>query len=233
MTSSLVAATTFLVFVGLGYLAQVVKLLKRVDDHRRGGIPQELVCSGLLPFREFIGYLSFVLFAFSGLTRTYLDQMLLWTRLPVVVLSTAILWILAQNSSSTSAKRYLVVALICDCLLILLLVGVGLEFLVVPTDLALVVDLALAAISFVVFYAKLRQAFVMFQNRTGAAVALSRELGIIVKDATGLVYALDIGAELYSVALTHALSIIGSTLICIAKLKSDKSADVPNATKNP
>ena len=80
-----VAITCFLVFTGVGACAQVYKLIQRTAAWRRGDLPRTHVCDGLHPVREMWSFSAFLLFALSGLTRTYLDYFLLFSRLPVVI----------------------------------------------------------------------------------------------------------------------------------------------------
>ena len=215
-TPGLIAALVFIAFTGIGYLAQVVKLFQRRAAAGVGSLSAEHIADGLHPTREFLSFLAFTLFALSGLTRTYFDYVLVFSRLPVVILSTVILWFLAGSDTGNSRKLFRV-AVLGNIFLFALLVIVVSGHSVAHTQLPTLVDWALAGISVLLFYGKSLQAYTMYREQKSAAVSWLRELGLILKDMTGLYYALGVGAELKWVALTHTLSFISSSAICIAK----------------
>lgn len=217
MSYGIVAALCFFFFVVLGYLAQLLKLLQRIAQQQRGELSVEQVFAGIFPLREFLSYVAFLLFALSGLTRSYLDYVLVATRLPVIILASMILALLAKHQGKTALNFYRLSWLGNAGFIAVLgsvLAGVSLY----QSFFAQSVDLALSAISFALFYGKSRQAVRMYMQQQSAGVSVLREVGVILKDATGLAYALSVGAELYWVGFTHALSIISSGLIVMVKL---------------
>ena len=216
MQSGYFAAVTFLVFTGGGSVAQVTKLLGRAKAWKQGTLPKEQICEGLHPVRELWSFTAFSLFALSGLTRSYTDYVLVGTRLPVVLLSTGTLAILSAYQGGV-AFRYYRWALLVNAFLVsmIALVAAGVSF--DGTVISLAIDAALSVVSFFLFYGKSKQAREMLRTKKTRAVSWLRELGVLIKDGTGLWYALQVGSELRWIALTHTLSGISSASICIAK----------------
>jgi hypothetical protein len=216
MQSGYFAAIAFLVFTGGGSAAQLAKLFGRIKLEKRGALTKEQICEGLHPVRELWSFTAFSLFALSGLTRSYTDYILIGTRIPVIALSTATLAIMSlyQGGRATTFFRW---ALAADAavLAVLILVESGVSF--DGTMVSLGIDGALSLVSFLLFYGKTKQARTMFQTRKTRAVSWLRELGIVIKDGTGLWYALQVGSELKWIALTHVLSGLSSASICLSK----------------
>lgn len=215
--SGLVAVTSFLLFTGLGALAQVHKLATRTTLWRAGKLHRSHVCDGLHPVREMWSFSAFTLFALSGLTRSYTDTLLLCSRIPVIALSTIILWFL-QFHGQPRAKLFFRIALLSDFVLAALLVF-SLDTAFLPdASLSMPVDCGLAIVSVCLFYGKTLQARTMHHTGRTQAVSSLREIGISIKDATGLWYALSIGNELLWVGATHSLSLVSSLSILAAKI---------------
>lgn len=210
------AALTFLIFTGIGTAAQVRKLAKRTALWRAGRLEQREVCAGLLPGREFLSFSVSLFFAFSGLTRSYLDVFLLSSRLPVIGLATVLLWYL-QFHRYRAARIYFLLACVGDFVLLVLL-GVALAgYSLFDPTLVMIVDGSLSLLSLLFFLGKLAQAQFIVQEGRAGGVSLTRELGLVIKDIVGLWYALSVGAELKWVAITHALSATSSAIICLVK----------------
>ncbi|NDC38684.1 MAG: hypothetical protein EBZ48_11610, partial [Proteobacteria bacterium] len=106
MQSGYIAAGTFLLFTGTGSCAQLLKLIKRERAWQRGEIQRPQIYDGLHPVRECWSLTAFILFALSGLTRSYTDYFLVLSRLPVIIISTAILALLVLHQAPR-AKRLL------------------------------------------------------------------------------------------------------------------------------
>ncbi len=210
------AAAAFLLFTGTGYAAQVIKLSRRSRAWRTGQLEAAAVCEGLHPVREFWSLIAFLLFALSGMTRSYLDWFLVGSRFPVIILATVVLLFLARFEVGR-ARQLLIVGLCVDALFLLVSAAMTAGVTLHGTFLSKAVDFSLAGVSFFLFYGKSLQAWTMVKRRQSAAVSWFRELGLILKDATGLWYAVTVGNELFWVALTHVLSTISSSSICIAK----------------
>ncbi len=220
--SEILAAVTFLAFTVAGFAAQVLKLFKRHRLAINGALPPEQVCDGLLPFREVVGVVIFLLFALSGATRTYFDLMLVGTRIPVVILSTIILGFLAHYRLPR-ARAYFTAAL-CGIVFLGLMITARTSGIYVASALvANATDFALAGVSVFLLIGKISQARHMWRSKRTAAVSWFREIGTIVKDISGLWYALTVGQELFSVALTHSISIISAGAICLVKAVVEKT----------
>lgn len=216
MTAGVVAALTFLIFTGFGSLAQVTKLRRRERDWERGELTRAQIYDGLHPVREFWSFTAFSLFALSGLTRSYFDLVLFFSRLPVICLSTGVLWYL-QRHGAPGARNFFLFALGIN-LLILAIVGMqllGVEL--TSTEIPLMVDLSLSIVSALLFFGKMTQAQHMYSEGRSRAVSWIRELGLVLKDLSGLWYAVTIGSELLLVGLTHAFSVFSSGTICVVK----------------
>ena len=222
MTPGYIAALTFLVFTGSGYFAQVIKLIRRRRDFLIGKLNRDQICEGLHPTREIISFAAFALFALSGITRSYLDLFLYCSRVPVVFLTLIIVWFLYRYGEAR-AKRYFFGAtcgaLILFCLTILVICGVQLY----QTPVAYLVDAAVSVSGFMVFYGKILQASLIHRTNSAGAVSLFREVGLLIKDASGLWYASTVGGELFWVGLTHALSGMASLLVVIATIRAKRS----------
>lgn len=181
-----------------------------------GGLPRDQICDGLHPVREMWSFSAFLLFAFSGLTRSYIDYFLLLSRFPVVLMSTVILWFL-QYHGTRGAKKFFAAAVAGDilffCLIAAVLAGARFDATVVPV----IIDAALSVIGVLLFYGKQLQALKMYRERRTAAVSWMRELGLVVKDATGFWYSSGVGRELLWVSVTHVLSFVSSSTICAVK----------------
>lgn len=226
------AVSCFLLFTGVGAVAQVHKLAKRTQAWKKGKLTQESICEGLHPVREMWSFSAFLLFALSGLTRSYIDLFLLISRIPVILLSTVILWFL-QRYQGGSARRYYYIAVLADCTLLVVMLVVALGSSLNDTIVSSVVDGALSIVSFLLFYGKLSQAVKMYRFRQSRAVSWLREGGLIVKDTTGLLYSISIGPELFWVSVTHVLSAISSSTICIAKFLVERGRkEVERAPKD-
>lgn len=215
MLSGYVAAGCFLVFTGIGTLLQVLKLAARTREQRSQGLEPAGIAEGLQPAREMWGYSAVLLFALSALTRGYIDYFILFSRLPVVVLWTVILWYL--HLAQPGARKYFVGAIVGNGLLSLLMALVWLGYRFEQTELRTIVDGSLSIVGLFVFWAKSKQAYLMCRDRLSAGVSIGREAGIALKDFTGLLYSTQIGSELLWVTVTHILSMISSTAILIAK----------------
>lgn len=192
---------------------------------------REQVCDGLLPLREIYSYSAFLLFALSGLTRSSVDYFILIPRLPVVVLATIILWFL-QFHGTSSAKRFFRLALIGDGILLIMVVTTHLGYRVDHAAIRMVIDSALAAVSLLLFYGKQMQAVTMYREQRSHAVSWLREIGVFLKDVTGLWYTLLVGSELVWLALTHALSIVASVTICGVKFMIERIHAISAVTKS-
>ena len=211
-----IAAACFLTFTGVGALAQVHKLHTRTRAWRQGALERERITEGLHPVREMWSFSAFFLFALSGLTRSYLDYFLLLSRLPVIGFSTIILWFLFRHARE-EAFKYFILAVIADGILIVMLFMALSGFRFDGTYVPRVVDAALSIVAILLFYGKQLQAFSMYRQRRSRAVSWLREGGLVIKDLTGLAYSLNIGSELLWVTVTHSLSAVSSTTICLAK----------------
>ena len=211
-----IAAAAFLLFTGSGYTAQVLKLFRRSKACRLGRLSPEAVCDGLHPVREFWSLMAFLLFALSGMTRSYLDWFLVGSRLPVILLANVILIVLVRYRVGR-AKVLFPIALGVDASFLLLGAAIAAGISVHQTLIPALVDVSLAGVSIFLFYGKSLQAWTMVKQRRSAAVSWWREVGLVLKDLTGLWYALSVGGELFWVALTHVLSTLSSSSICIAK----------------
>ncbi len=216
MTPGILAATTFLLLTGLGSAAQVLKLIERERAWRRGEHTQAEIYSGLLPVREMWSYTAFLLFAFSGLTRTYIDYYLLVSRIPVVVLTTVILFFLARHGAAR-AQTYLRLALLGNVVFTLCFIVIlsGLD--PSATGLPLFIDSAVGVVAIFLVYGKLSQAREMYRSGLSAAVSWFREGGLVLKDLTGLYYAYTVGWPLLCIGITHLLSVVSSGTICVVK----------------
>ena len=216
-----IAASCFIIFTVVGAVAQVLKLAKRTRAWRQKELDQDRVCDGLHPVREMWSYSAFLLFALSGLTRSYIDYFLLLSRFPVVMLSTVILWFL-QFHGQRGAKRFFRLAILGDGILILLILLVTFRYRFHGTLVPWVVDGALIAVSILLFYGKQLQAFTMYRERRSKAVSWTREIGLVLKDFTGFWYSALVGRELVWVSVTHVLSAISSITICSVKYYSER-----------
>lgn len=223
MDPGYIAAFTFLITSGGGSLAQVVKLRERERSWRAGTLSEAQICEGLHPIRELWSFSAFSLFALSALTRSYIDLFLLGSRLPAIVLATLTIWIVSkhQGGRATSIFRFaLGVDLLVLAVLVVALTGSSLG----GTALAISIDLLLAGVSGFLFFGKMLQATTMLRERQTRAVSWLRELGLVIKDISGLWYALGVGSELRWVAITHVLSGISSSAICLAKAYVERTS---------
>lgn len=214
--SGAVASAAFLVFTGLGTLAQLLKLRHRAKLAHSSQLPSGEVCEGLNLTRELFAYLAFLFFALSGATRNYFDFFLVFSRLPILALTTWIIWYLFQYGTPRGRELFLL-TLIGNALLLLL---VSIRLLGLNLNLSLSAqasDLALIAIAALLLYGKLKQAHQMHKLNRSNAVSRTREFGILIKDFSGLWYAWSVGVELLWVALTHFFSIVGSFAILLVK----------------
>ena len=215
MQSGYLAAISFLVLTGGGFLAQVLKLHNRSRARSSSG-EQIPVTSGLKPFRELWSYVALFLFALSALTRSYIDYYILLSRLPVVLLETVILWYLLKDRIRGSASAFVVACTgNAAVVIVMLLTGAGYRF--DGTLLTHVVNGSLGAVSVLLFLSKQAQAFAIFRDKRAEAVSWLRELGVATKDAAGLFYSLSVGTELRWISLTHFLSGTASLTIVAAK----------------
>lgn len=221
MEAGYIAAGTFLLFTGTGAIAQVIKLTKRTAHWRAGNLERDRVCDGLHPVREFWSYSAFLLFALSGATRSYVDLFLLVSRTPVVLLSTVIMGFLAFHEIR-SARKFLYFALVGDLVLFLAIVVLLCGYSIAIPWLAYGVDIALAGISFFLFYGKSLQAYTMWKEKRTMAVSWTREIGLVLKDISGLWYTVTIGSALFFVGLTHVLSMVSSSSICWVKWRRER-----------
>lgn len=211
-----VAAGSFLLFTGVGASAQVLKLYRRTKEWKLGKLERREICDGLLPAREMLSFSAFTLFALSGLTRTYLDYFLFVSRLPVIILSTIVLWFL-QFHGERGARKIYFYALGCN---LMLLFVIGITFSGSRIDHSLIqslVDGALSVVSISLFFGKQMQAIGMYRYKRSRAVSWFREGGLVIKDLAGLWYSLSIGSELLWVSVTHVLSAVSSFTICVVK----------------
>lgn len=216
MNPGTLAATTFLLLTGLGAVAQVLKLYARERAWCRGELARPDIYSGLLPVRELWSYTAFMLFALSGITRPTIDLYLIVSRLPVVALTTLILFYLARHGAA-GARAYLRLALLGDIALVACFAAILRGFEPSTTLLPAVVDAAVAFVGVFLVYGKLSQAREMYRTKRSGAVSWFREGGLVLKDLTGLYYAYTVGASLLFIGITHALSLMSSSTICIVK----------------
>jgi len=216
MHSGYIAAATFLLLTGTGACAQVVKLHRRAGAFKRGEISREQIYAGLLPVRELWSCTAFLLFALSGATRPYTDYFLIASRVPVVVITTIIIFYLARCGAS-GARRCLHLVLAGDAILAAVLLAVCIGGVQLPPLAPRFVDGAVALVGALLVYGKLSQAREMHRTRQSEAVSWIREGGLVVKDLTGLYYAATVGLDLLFIGITHALSIVSSTTICAVK----------------
>lgn len=230
--SAYIAAGCFLLFTGVGTAAQVRKLSLRTRSWRAGELPRSRVCDGLLPLREMYSYSAFLLFALSGLTRSSIDFAILLPRLPVVALATVILWFLRFHGAP-SARRFFNIALIGDGILVGMLIAASVGLELNHAVLRMAVDSALAAVCFLVFYSKQLQAFTMYKERRSHAVSWLREIGFIMKDASGLWYTATAGSQLALLTLTHVLSLLASGSICAVKFLTERLDMVSRSHRAP
>lgn len=221
MTPGFIAATTFLLVTGCGALAQIAKLRQREREWKDGTIGQEEIYAGLHPLREIWSLTAFLLFALSGLTRSEVDPYLIGSRTPVILLTTIIIALLARHAAPR-AERYLVYAVGGNALLWCGFCAVGAGVDLANSPLRLLIDWTLGIVSFILFYAKLDQARLMLRERKSAAVAWAREIGFMVKDLSGLWYAVTVGGSLFFIGFTHTLSLLSAAAICFAKLRLER-----------
>lgn len=214
--SGLIAVVCFLLFTGVGACAQILKLIRRTRTWSSGVLDRGQICDGLHPVREMWSFSAFLLFALSGLTRSYIDYFLLLSRLPVVLLSSAILWFL-QYHGVKGAKKFFLFALCGDVLLLGMSAAAISGQRYDTTFVPLAVDAALSVIGVLLFYGKQLQALAMYRNRRTQAVSWIRESGLLIKDLTGFWYSSSVGRELLWVSVTHCLSFVSSFTICAAK----------------
>ena len=223
-----VALVTYLVLTGGGYFAQVLKLQQRWRLCQSGLLPRTDLCAGLAPFRELVSFLGFAFFALSGLTRDSIDFILLLSRLPVLLLSTVILFFLVREVATRGRLVILGIGLIFDGLILgacgLAAVGRGTEIL---PQFAVLVDPVLMVIGVVLGVAKTSQSVNMYQSKRTAAVSWYRELGVLGKDFTGILYSLSRGFELRWVSMTHAISIVATIGICWVKYRVERGEGKP------
>lgn len=212
----MIAAGTFLLLTGLGAVAQVAKLVARERAWKHGSLERGEIYSGLLPIREWWSYTAFLLFALSGLTRPYIDYYLILSRLPVVLLTTVILFYLARHRAP-GARICFRLAILGDLILAAVLAGVVAGWEPWLTMLPRVIDIGVGVVGVFLVYGKMKQAREMSRTGRSAAVSWFREGGLLVKDLTGLVYAYTVGLELLVIGVTHALSFVSSASICLVK----------------
>jgi hypothetical protein len=223
MAPGLIAAVVFLLLTGTGGAAQIVKISSRGKLFANGELPEDEIYAGLHPVREFWSFSGFLSFALAGLTRPTPDWFLIVSRTPIIVLSTGILYLLARHRAP-GAGRLLVAAVVGNCILLAGLIALpfGLDLGVSP--LPMVVDTVITCIGFSLFAAKISQARQMVQLRRSAGVSWAREIGFLLKDITGLWYAVTVGGPLFFVGLTHSLSIASSLAIVAAKLNVERKS---------
>ena len=211
-----VATICFLLFTGVGACAQIYKLSRRTILWKGGALDRESICEGLHPVREMWSFSAFLLFALSGLTRSYIDYFLVLSRLPVVLLSTGILWFLATYGGQGS-RRYFLASLTGVAILLTMIMFVMFGYRFHDSPVSWIVDTTLSVVSLLLFYGKQLQAWTMYREKRSHAVSWLRELGLVIKDGTGLWYSLSVGSELRWVSVTHVLSALSSSTICIVK----------------
>lgn len=221
MSAGFIAAATFLLLTGTGAAAQVYKLARRTADFQAGNLPRDRIYEGLLPVREMWSLAAFLLFALSGLTRTYLDVFLVVSRTPVIVLSTVIMWYLYRHGAR-GAARFFRIAVGADIFLCSVIALRALGFDLSASLLPRLVDGALAVVGVLLLYGKLTQARAMHRERRSRAVSWLREGGLVIKDLTGLWYAWSVGSELLLVGITHAFSVVSSAAICTVKFQVER-----------
>ena len=219
MSAGYLAAITFLLFTGSGYLAQVIKLFRRRRLFLNGRLSHDRVCEGLHPTREIISYCAFLLFALSGVTRSYLDLFLFGSRVPVVLLTVIIIWFLYKFEVARG-KIYFYLSVLLTGFLCVLTVCIIYGVQLYQTPIAFLVDNALSVVGCLVFYGKLLQARLINSTKSAGAVSLLREGGLLLKDMTGLWYTITVGRELFWVGLTHALSGVASLIVVLAAIRA-------------
>lgn len=229
MVSGFAAAASFLAFTGLGYLAQVIRLVRRKEAKASGALGDQQVTEGLHPVREMWSYLAFLFFALSGITRSYVDFVLLLSRFPVVVLSAVILWFLASEEIP-KARTFFIISLIGTAFLLLLSAAAAVGHRVTNPYLVQGVDAVLSCISVFLFYGKSTQAWTMYRDRKARGVSWLREIGVLLKDLFGLWYAVGVGYELRWVTFTHILSAIAGVLICTSKYLVEKKLKIQESS---
>jgi len=216
MSPGIFAATSFVLFTGVGYSVQLLKLFQRRKAKIAGALPSELITEGLHPAREMWSFAAFLFFLLSGLTRSYTDFVLITTRIPVLLIATAIMWFLVRERPNETRKFWILTSVgngLWIAVVILTLCGTVFG----NTIFSRFVDVTLGLVTVLLFYGKTSQAFVMYKRRESRAVSWLREVGVVLKDLTGLWYAMSVGAALAVVASTHCLSAVASIAICIAK----------------
>lgn len=217
-----IAVICFLLFTGIGACAQVYKLGQRTRAWRRAALERDRICDGLHPVREMWSFSAFLLFALSGLTRSYVDYFLLLSRLPVVILSTVIIWFLYYHGKK-GAGKFFILAVVGDIALIALIVSAFFGYRPASTGIPLIVDGGLSVVGVLLFYGKQLQAVTMYRVQRSQAVSWLRESGLVIKDITGLWYALGVGSELFWVSITHMLSAVSSITICAVKFVVERN----------
>ncbi len=215
---ALFAAVSYLVFSVGGMLAQVVKVVRRRRSKERGEL-SELASQSMEPLRYFVIFLAFYLFTAIGLSRSYFDHVLVWTRTPAIFLTWIVLFYIYREQKVFRAK--LSFFLSCFLLAILALIlcvtpFIGRAYLRI---LAVHIDTITLALAVLVVGMNLLQAFRIWQSERTGGVSWVRDAGTITKDALGIWYSWYVGAELLSAAIMHCASIL-SLLVVVGTYRS-------------
>lgn len=216
MEPGYLAAITFLVTSGGGSLAQVLKIKKRQARWRAGEISEAAICEGLHPTRELWSFSAFSFFALSGFTRSYVDLFIICSRIPAIILATITISLMSKHLGGRASSFYAAALGLNAASLAV----AGTVLVVGPlggTVFAHGIDWGLGAVSALLFYGKMTQAVSMFKSGKTGAVSWLREIGLVVKDGSGLWYAATVGVELVWIGITHTLSAIASSSICGVK----------------
>jgi len=217
---TILAAISFLLTTVTGYVFQVKKLFLRHRQFNSGLITQEEISEGLTLSREFLSFLAFYMTALSGLSRSYLDWFLVGSRTPVIFLCIVVLYFLSQKNSRS--KFFFLIACFLATFYLLVLVVFSVYGHIYHAPIRYLVDALLIIVILPMFFAKFNQAYQMQKSRMTRGVSIGREIGLIIKDLTGLLYCLQAGSEFYLLAFMHILSGASSFSIFLVKYRVEK-----------
>lgn len=223
---SVIAGTAFVLFSVVGVSVQLYKIWRRIAAQRatKNRIPG-YATKGLVPFREFMAFMAFYLFFCSGLTRSEMDGMLVFTRLPAVLIQFVVVATIAFDRRDAWVRSLFVT---CCGLLVFGGYIFGNRLFELGGDTTRFgwwMDMGLVAILPPFLFARFKHAWTVWYLTERSVTSALREVGCILKDLTGAWYAYVTSTELIFVMITHLASILTSVAILIAVGKNRRETE--------
>lgn len=218
---SVIAGTAFVLFSVVGVSIQLHKIWRRIAEQRttKNWITG-YATKGLVPSREFMAFMAFYLFFCSGLTRSEMDGMLVFTRLPAVLIQFLIVASLAFDRRDAWVR-----SLLFTCCGLLSFGGYLLVDRLLNLDGDTIrfgqwIDLGLVVMLPPFLVVRFKHAWTVWNLTERSVTSALREVGCILKDLTGAWYAYVTSVDLVFVMATHLASLLTSIAILVAVRKN-------------